>query len=239
MGLLSSARSLLSARSRPDDADGDAAPADWEARATAVFEIIDKEGAGYITTVPTAATGFCSELSVLGEDALFWQKAAGDFELVLVMELPEWISSIKSAIQCQGWPPVGELLQAVQEAACNGVGKKEEVEHKARAAYAALSDAPDTASLDIVGAVESLCLADQSLVRVWCKSLLRGLEPGTPLSIDEWVAHCEIQVESLGWPRMVKHLTTVTSHAERAKNPSPRDVEDDLLQGAAQMEVTA
>ena len=50
------------------------APPDWKDEACAVFDLLDKEGAGYISTVPSDApkvAGHChSEISVLGEEVL-------------------------------------------------------------------------------------------------------------------------------------------------------------------------
>ena len=110
----------------------------------------------------------------------------------------------------------------------NGVGRKAEIEEQARTCFAALSDfmvggpqpeAYEEEAIDVVGAIEALCLADPGIVRVWCKSLLDGLlqQPDALLSADGWVAHCEWRVNVLGWPRVLKMLITLTDRAEKAR----------------------
>ena len=78
-------------------------------------------------------------------------------------------------------------------------------------------------AFDVTGAIEELCNADPSVVKVWCMSLLSGLclPPGTPLSSDEWAAHCELRSEEIGWPRVTKMLLTLTHRAERARAKDP------------------
>ena len=210
------------------------APPEWKDDASAVFDLLDKEGAGYITTVPADApkvAGHChSEISVLGDEVLEAQRAAGDFGLQLSISRDDWLATLSrlTSEDGRGWEPVGTFLQAISTAASNGVGKKGEVDEASRACFSALSDmmagGPQSDGLeldafDVIGAVEELCKSDPGVVRIWCKSLLAGLclPQGMPLSIDEWVAHCELRAEEIGWPRCIKMLITLTSHAESVR----------------------
>lgn len=210
------------------------APPNWKDEACAVFDLLDKEGAGYISTVPSDApkvAGHChSEISVLGEEVLDAQRDAGDLGLMLNVSREDWVATLGqlASQDGRGWEPVAILLETIYTAASNGVGKKGEVEEHARACFSALSDmmaggpqaeADELDAFDVVGAVEALCVADPGVVRVWCKSLLAGLclPTGAPLSADEWVAHCELRAEEIGWPRIMKMLITLTSHAENER----------------------
>ena len=192
------------------------APADWKAKVTATFKVLDKEGAGYISTVPSKlAQTSLSEISVLGADVLEKQVAAGDLKASIMVTLPDWIAVIKGKCEEKGWGAVGAFLEAVDAAAATD--KKSEVEAAARGCFAALdadwAEPPKSGAVDIASEVETL----GDGIPTKCKSLLAGLEKGTKVSADEWIAHVSPKVDTLGGPRVLKMVGTITLRVEKAK----------------------
>jgi hypothetical protein len=199
------------------------APDDWKAKAMAAFGALDKEKAGYITTVPSKQrdTKF-SEIFMLGDEVIKKQQAAGDLELNLAVDLATWIGVVRTRCEDEsiGWEKVGAFLEAIVASveAADDAERKKKVEEKAALCFKGLdedwADPPKTGAVDVAAECETL--GDNTAAKV--KSLLAGLEAGTAVGSEAFVAHVLGKMDALGWPRVLKMLSTIIARVEKAKD---------------------
>jgi len=189
------------------------APEEWKATVTASFRLLDKEGSGIITLVPFKKREILfSEVTVLGDDVAQKQKEIGDFESKVV-SITDWIEVIKGKIEANGWAPVLALLEAIDAGVANSsLNQCEQIAKKVfKQMDSAWAEPANTGSLDFITECEAL--ADQTDEKA--KGLLVGLDKGKKLSANEWVAHVNAKVETLGWPRAQKQLKAIEARLDK------------------------
>ena len=171
-------------------------PDDWGVQAEAVFKLLDKDGAGHISTVPhKKRDDYASEITVLGEDVLAKQLEAGDFKLNDKVTITEWKGIIREKVEEKDWPTVRALFEAITKAVNDEAqGGWEQL---ARNVFKGLDskwcEPADTGSV----AVPKECKEIGDKTDEKCATILAGLEEETKITCDEWVAHVKTKVCSL------------------------------------------
>ena len=156
-----------------------------------------------------------------GRDVIKKQQAAGDLELHLEANLAQWIGMVRARSEDTsiGWEKVGAFLDAIVAAveAADDAERRKEVEQKAAACFKGLdedwADPPKTGVVDVAAECETL--GDSTSTKV--RGLLAGLEAGTAVGSEAFVAHALGKVDALGWPRVLKMLSTIMARVEKAK----------------------
>lgn len=190
------------------------APADWKAQVEAVFKLLDKNGTGYIDTVPHKKRDEkFSEILVLGDAVVAAQLAAGDFTLDHP-SMSEFVAAVQKGAEAQGWAPVGDLLAKITSAV-EGDETKGGWQDLARNVFKKLDskwcEPADTGSVDIVAELKGL--GDKTDIKT--ATIASGLTEGTKIACDDFVTHVGTKVEPAGWPRVKKELMVIHARLEK------------------------
>lgn len=163
------------------------APADWDAKAKALFKLLDKNNTGFISTVADKKKDdVASEFTVLGADVMTAQNKMGDLTTAEKVSMDDFVAKMKANAEKLGtWAPVGAFIDAASAAASAPFELEPMIRNVFKAMDSKWCTPADTGKVAMPKELKEIGGKTDEKVG----TILAGLEPETAIDCDAFVAH--------------------------------------------------